>query len=117
MANHLGGQGRCPGRMRTPSTRRELLKSSANGFGLIALGSLVKQSSELCAEQPTPKVFTAPARNVIFSLWTEAFHTSIRSTPNQPLHSTKANRGKGIQLENGSRVLGNLIVTVTVDCG
>ena len=66
MANHLGGQGRCPGRMRTPSTRRELLKSSANGFGLIALASLVKQSSELCAEQPTPKAFTAPARSVIF---------------------------------------------------
>jgi len=54
----------CPGRIPYPLSRRDLLKSSANGFGLLALSSLMAQPSW---GYSTPgRHFAAKAKNVIF---------------------------------------------------
>ena len=52
----------CPGRIPYPLSRRDLLKSSANGFGLLALSSLMAQPSW---GYSTPgRHFAAKAKNV-----------------------------------------------------
>ena len=60
---------RCPGQRLVPS-RRELLQSSANGFGLVALSALF--ADRAFADIPAPAAhFRARAKNVIFcnSVW------------------------------------------------
>ena len=52
----------CPGRMSQPLTRRELLASSANGFGAVAMSALLAQAD---ASQSPPHAL-AKARSVIF---------------------------------------------------
>jgi hypothetical protein len=51
----------CPGCLARPRTRRELLKASANGFGILALSALL--SEEAPAAVPPPRV---KAKSVIF---------------------------------------------------
>jgi len=54
----------CPGRMTFPLTRREMLTTSANGFGLLALSAL--WSDRAYADSPPRPHFTPRAKNVIF---------------------------------------------------
>src|SRR5262245_13104667 len=60
----------CPGRRPSPVTRRELLAGTANGFGWLAVASLLGESgaaSTRAAEPGLPSPHFAPkARNVIF---------------------------------------------------
>ncbi len=54
----------CPGRSPYPVNRRDLLKSSANGFGLLALSALMADRSS--GSSPNGRHFSAKAKNVIF---------------------------------------------------
>jgi hypothetical protein len=56
---------RCPGLRRSPLTRRELLQTSANGFGLLALSALLADQGR-GAEGPPKPHFKPRAKNVIF---------------------------------------------------
>ena len=58
-------QCRCPGRVPTTISRRELLKTSANGFGMMALSSLLSDPSYADVALPQPH-FSPRAKNVIF---------------------------------------------------
>src|SRR5215475_14470592 len=58
----------CPGRSSVPPTRRALLRSGANGFGLLALSALLRDrtfAAPPAADSPRPH-FAPKARNVIF---------------------------------------------------
>src|SRR5262249_1909489 len=55
----------CNGRRMPAPTRRELLKASANGFGLVALSALLSDRGFAGAPTPAPH-FRARAQNVIF---------------------------------------------------
>src|ERR1700690_1922023 len=55
----------CPGRGAAPLTRREVLRQSANGFGLLALSALLTDEAGAAAP-PGPGHFRARAKNVIF---------------------------------------------------
>lgn len=55
---------RCPGRMTRPLNRRDMLKSSANGFGMIALSALM--SDRAYGATSAGRHFPAKAKNVIF---------------------------------------------------
>ncbi len=61
---------RCPGRRPTAVTRREMLASAANGFGLLALSGLLAESraasSKPVAQQLTSPHFAPRVKNVIF---------------------------------------------------
>ena len=61
---------RCPGRLPRPVTRREMLASSANGFGLLALSGLFAKSGSAASVQsgnrlPQPH-YQPKVKNVIF---------------------------------------------------
>lgn len=56
-------KGLCPGTLKRPASRRELLKSASNGFGYLALSALLADRSH--AGAPAPH-FTPKAKNVIF---------------------------------------------------
>lgn len=57
---------RCPGQLPFLPTRREWLRTSANGFGLLALSGLLAENSRADdARRPLPH-FRAKAKNVIF---------------------------------------------------
>src|SRR3954471_3280868 len=58
----------CPGRRTVPMTRRELLSTAANGFGMVALAGLsAGRGDAAAAEATTPGTHFRPrARNVIF---------------------------------------------------
>src|SRR5215218_5108907 len=56
----------CPGRAAAPLSRRELLRRSANGFGLVALSALLADEAR-GAVAPRPRTHFRPrAKNVIF---------------------------------------------------
>ena len=56
----------CPGSLPVPTTRREFLKTTSNGFGLLALAGLMSDRAYADATQtPVPK-FAARAKHVIF---------------------------------------------------
>lgn len=55
--------GVCPGRLHAPMTRREMLKTSATGFGWLALSALTQQRA---FGAPTAPHFPAKAKSVIF---------------------------------------------------
>lgn len=57
---------RCPGRMRSPVTRRDWLKSSATGFGWLALAGLSQSSVRGELSNPPRPHFAGKARSVIF---------------------------------------------------
>ncbi|MEO2045066.1 MAG: DUF1501 domain-containing protein [Pirellulales bacterium] len=57
---------RCPGRVSLTMSRRELLKTSANGFGMLALSSLLEDSSYAEAAVLRRPHFAPRAKNVIF---------------------------------------------------
>lgn len=63
----LGG---CPGRLPRPVTRREMLASSANGFGLLALSGLFAKSGAAATVQSGPQLpsphYQPKVKNVIF---------------------------------------------------
>ena len=66
-------QQQCPGRLPRPLSRRELLWSSANGFGLLALSALLAESASAApargaspAGSATAPHFAPRAKNVIF---------------------------------------------------
>src|SRR5438094_300034 len=55
----------CPGQRPVLATRREMLKASANGFGLVALSALL--TDRTFADTSMPQAHFRPrARNVIF---------------------------------------------------
>src|SRR5688500_7294579 len=54
----------CPGRATSPVSRRDLLRSTANGFGLLALSALM--ADRAYADTPPAPHFRPRARNVIF---------------------------------------------------
>jgi hypothetical protein len=58
----------CPGRRRLPVSRREMLATTANGFGLIALAGLLAEGAELAPARPgrASPHFAPRAKNVIF---------------------------------------------------
>ena len=63
----------CPGQREAPLTRREMLQSSANGFGLLALSALMSDRAYADTAAPgadapgSPRPHFKPrARNVIF---------------------------------------------------
>ena len=63
----------CPGRLEAPFSRRDLLKSTADGFGLVALSALMSDRAYAEAGSPganapgSPRPHFKPrARNVIF---------------------------------------------------
>ncbi len=59
----------CPGRSAVPPTRRELLRASANGFGLLALSALLTDRAHGGDEprrSPARPHFKPRAKNVIF---------------------------------------------------
>jgi hypothetical protein len=58
----------CPGRLVGPRSRRELLRWSANGFGMLALSALMKETAYGATGQTSaPSThFPASAKNVIF---------------------------------------------------
>lgn len=56
----------CQGRMPGALTRRQLLKSSANGFGMFALSSLLADWAPAAVSSQPPPHFAAKAKNVIF---------------------------------------------------
>lgn len=61
--------GRCPGRRPNPVTRREMLASTANGFGMLALSGLFAKSgmADTGSQIPLPKPhFRSKVKNVIF---------------------------------------------------
>src|ERR1043166_8016726 len=59
----------CPGRMTAPLTRRDMLQTTANGFGMLALAGLLAENGvaapETVAGLPRPH-FAPRAKNVIF---------------------------------------------------
>src|SRR6266545_5276775 len=55
----------CPGFRTLLPTRREILKATANGFGLVALSALLSDRSFADAPAPAPH-FRPKAKNVIF---------------------------------------------------
>lgn len=63
---------RCPGRRPAPISRREMLASTANGFGLLALSGLMSNSIARAADSATSSLqlpsphFRPKAKNVIF---------------------------------------------------
>ena len=61
---------RCPGRQPTAVTRREMLASAANGFGLLALSGLLAEtraaSPKPVAQQLPSPHFAPRVKNVIF---------------------------------------------------
>jgi hypothetical protein len=60
----------CPGRLAAPLSRRQLLRSSANGFGLLALSALLADRAYGAGEAKAPQIprphFKPKAKNVIF---------------------------------------------------
>ncbi|MFN3648357.1 MAG: DUF1501 domain-containing protein [Armatimonadota bacterium] len=56
----------CPGRVKAPMTRRELLKTSANGFGMLALSALMADPSYAGLVQKQGPHHAPKAKNVIF---------------------------------------------------
>lgn len=56
----------CPGRLPTMISRRELLKSSANGFGLLALSGLLADRADADATAKHSPHFAPKAKNVVF---------------------------------------------------
>jgi hypothetical protein len=59
----------CPGRLAAPLTRRDLLRTSANGFGILALAGLLAENGAAAPqiESARPRPHFAPrAKNVIF---------------------------------------------------
>ena len=54
----------CPGRVTRPLNRREMLKSSANGFGMVALSAMMSDRSD--GAESFKRHFPAKAKNVIF---------------------------------------------------
>src|SRR4051794_34863414 len=55
----------CPGAAPWPLTRREMLRASANGFGLLALSALLGEPAQAATPAGTRPHFPARARNVI----------------------------------------------------
>jgi len=55
----------CPGHVRRPVTRRELLRTASNGFGLLAFSALMADSSYAGLSAARGPHFTARAKNVI----------------------------------------------------
>ena len=66
VANHLN----CPGRMTFPVSRREMLASTANGFGMLALAGLFGQTGLADSTSPRSRIPSPHSRprvkNVIF---------------------------------------------------
>jgi Protein of unknown function (DUF1501) len=61
---------RCPGRVAAPLSRRQMLASSASGFGLVALAGLLSQEAKAApaatsAQRPGPH-YAPRAKNIIF---------------------------------------------------
>src|ERR1700728_4057952 len=56
-------QNSCPGLLPLPLSRREMLQSSAGGFGALALAALL--SERACADESRPH-FAPRSKNVIF---------------------------------------------------
>ena len=56
----------CPGRIASPITRRDALKQSATGFGMLALSALMADRSYAGVSDPGGPHFTPKAKNVIF---------------------------------------------------
>src|ERR1700716_329753 len=57
-------EGRCPGMIRRPVTRRELLQTASNGFGFLALAALMADRSYAGLSSPPGPHFTPRAKNV-----------------------------------------------------
>ena len=57
---------RCPGRMPVTINRRELLRASANGFGMLAFSALFSQRMCAAADSTLRPHFAPKAKNVIF---------------------------------------------------
>src|SRR5436190_16737442 len=58
----------CPGRLAAPHSRREMLRTTANGFGMLALAGLLNEhvaAAPQAARNPLPH-FVPRAKNVIF---------------------------------------------------
>src|SRR3954466_460881 len=53
----------CPGRAPLPLSRREMLKTTATGFGALALSALLQQQTNAA---PRPPHFRPKAKSVIF---------------------------------------------------
>ncbi len=64
MPQSARNRSRCPGRAPAPLSRRELLQSSATGFGMVALSALSQEGGFSATESQAH--FPAPAQNVIF---------------------------------------------------
>ena len=56
----------CPGYGPRPMTRREMLTYASNGFGLLALSSLMAEDSYAGLSGPTGPHFAPKAKNIIF---------------------------------------------------
>ena len=59
----------CPGRLATPLTRRDMLRGSANGFGLLALSGLLSQESRAAQAADERRVsphFAPRVKRVVF---------------------------------------------------
>ena len=67
--NSTSPAGRCPGRLPAPVTRRDMLRATANGFGMLALAGLLNEHAAAApaseARDPLPH-FLPRAKNVIF---------------------------------------------------
>ena len=61
--NHHGG---CPGCLRTPLTRRDVLKIASNGFGMLALSALMADEAYAGLVPHSGPHFPPRAKNVIF---------------------------------------------------
>ena len=67
--NHSSGNCNCPGRLAAPLTRRDMLRTTANGFGMLAMAGLLAQDAPAApqSESSRPRPHFSPrAKNVIF---------------------------------------------------
>ena len=58
--------GRCPGCLRAPLTRRDVLKIASNGFGMLALSALMSDKAYAGLAHHKGPHFTPKAKNVVF---------------------------------------------------
>ena len=68
MRTHFHGRTGCPGCVAPPMTRRQMLASSGNGFGLLALSALMSDQTAAAPAMSvgSPRQHAARAKNVVF---------------------------------------------------
>ena len=101
----------CPGRLAAPFSRRQLLRSSANGFGLLALSALLADRAHGAGKRRhltyPDRISSRGRRTSSSASWTAASRTSIPSIPSRDSTSATGRSYRRAAIASGSRVPGN----------